>query len=360
MSRRLFAEALSTFGFAYLVRTKKGSRASVVRKVLTLDTPCVVEQKTPCSSRPPGRLFHALGPVGIQSLQLPKDLLDYLFEDFEWSATDVPMGFEPCIDHPTLPKHFYLEGYFHTIPSALNRSSTILSANPRSGRQGPTPPAPGRALAFAEALRQANAEKLADLAKACPEGRWVKVVKFLVMSEPLKLFWSGGVFSWYKKRWVALLSGSCPRLVGRSSCLSHRCPLFVLVHALSVQLRDPSKSFEQNPTISWSRRKTTSDFAPKLDASTSSWPTLAAGGSLLQAALREGRAFGHLAVQIHWGDAVKSDDVHWHIDAPNSALHMAAPWAKLFKNRWAVEDGSIKNYRSSWWRLWYSYHEFYF
>ncbi|CAJ1336828.1 unnamed protein product [Effrenium voratum] len=46
-------------------------------------------------------------------------------------------------------------------------------------------------------------------------------------------------------------------------------------------------------------------------------------GSLLQKALREGRAFADLAVQIHWGQAVRSADVQWHIDAPNSALHMA-------------------------------------
>jgi hypothetical protein len=37
------------------------------------------------------------------------------------------------------------------------------------------------------------------------------------------------------------------------------------------------------------------------------------------------RAFGDLAVQIHWGDAVEDQDVAWHVDANNSALHMAVP-----------------------------------
>lgn len=47
-------------------------------------------------------------------------------------------------------------------------------------------------------------------------------------------------------------------------------------------------------------------------------------GSRLRAALAEGRAFGDLAVQIHWGDAVvDAEDVAWHVDAANSALHMA-------------------------------------
>ena len=36
-------------------------------------------------------------------------------------------------------------------------------------------------------------------------------------------------------------------------------------------------------------------------------------------------AFGDLAVQIHWGDAVEDQDVAWHVDANNSALHMAVP-----------------------------------
>lgn len=46
-------------------------------------------------------------------------------------------------------------------------------------------------------------------------------------------------------------------------------------------------------------------------------------GSKLQNALQDGRAFGDLALQIHWGDAVGPEDVQWHVDAPNSALHMA-------------------------------------
>lgn len=46
-------------------------------------------------------------------------------------------------------------------------------------------------------------------------------------------------------------------------------------------------------------------------------------GSPLRAVLSTCRAFGDLAVQIHWGDAVEDQDVAWHVDANNSALHMA-------------------------------------
>jgi hypothetical protein len=33
--------------------------------------------------------------------------------------------------------------------------------------------------------------------------------------------------------------------------------------------------------------------------------------------------FADLSVQVHWGDEVPSDHVAWHIDAPNSFLHLA-------------------------------------
>eukprot|EP00435_Cladocopium_sp_Y103_P026866 s3216_g6.t1 len=46
-------------------------------------------------------------------------------------------------------------------------------------------------------------------------------------------------------------------------------------------------------------------------------------GSPLRAVLGSDRVFGDLAVQIHWGDAVEDQDVAWHVDANNSALHMA-------------------------------------
>ena len=49
-------------------------------------------------------------------------------------------------------------------------------------------------------------------------------------------------------------------------------------------------------------------------------------GSPLRAVLGStSRAFGDLAVQIHWGDAVEDHNVAWHVDANNSALHMAVP-----------------------------------
>lgn len=53
--------------------------------------------------------------------------------------------------------------------------------------------------------------------------------------------------------------------------------------------------------------------------------SLTTTGSPLRAVLSTCRAFGDLAVQIHWGDAVEDQDVAWHVDANNSALHMAVP-----------------------------------
>jgi len=43
----------------------------------------------------------------------------------------------------------------------------------------------------------------------------------------------------------------------------------------------------------------------------------------LAAVLRRRAHFADLSVQIHWGDEVPPQHVAWHIDAPNSFLHMA-------------------------------------
>jgi len=43
----------------------------------------------------------------------------------------------------------------------------------------------------------------------------------------------------------------------------------------------------------------------------------------LAAILRRQVHFADLSVQIHWGDEVPAEHVAWHIDAPNSFLHMA-------------------------------------
>lgn len=49
------------------------------------------------ASVPEGRLFHAHGPVGLQSLHLSHDLLNFLFEEL---SSDVPTlmaeGFHSC------------------------------------------------------------------------------------------------------------------------------------------------------------------------------------------------------------------------------------------------------------------------
>lgn len=183
------------------------------RRVLSLDLPGLLaptEEAKPTEGS--GRLFHAHGPVGLQRLRLSTDLLEFLFEDL---ASDVEAllasGFQSCVDHPQLPGHHYLEGYFHTLPGDL----PVESPNVRSGVPSATPPAPRRLRAFAEALRRRNRRLLEDLAEQCP--------------------------------------GS----------------------PLGAVLASPH------------------------------------------------RAFGDLAVQIHWGHAVEAEDVAWHVDANNSALHMA-------------------------------------
>ena len=153
-------EALATFALGISRRF----RGLVSRSVLALDIPSVAPQEA--SSGPPGRLFHAHGPVGLQSLHLSKDLLDFLLEDFRWPQEEVPPHFHPCVDHPDLPKHFYLEGYFHSMPS----TAELASANPCSGHACTLPPAPRRLRAFAEALRRGNAARLRELAEGCPEG----------------------------------------------------------------------------------------------------------------------------------------------------------------------------------------------
>ncbi|CAE7042276.1 DDX47 [Symbiodinium sp. CCMP2456] len=165
----------------------------------------------------PGRRFQALGPVGLQSLQLSQEVLQHLFEDALCGdvSGDVQrmhdLGFAPCVDHPNLPGHHYLEGYFHTLPGA----EPFPSVNPRCGRDMLKPAASLRLRAFAEGVRRANSEFLARMAADCPED------------------------------------------------------------------------------------------------------------SVLRRLLEQGRAFADLAVQIHWGEPVGQDDIAWHVDAPNSALHMA-------------------------------------
>jgi hypothetical protein len=41
------------------------------------------------------------------------------------------------------------------------------------------------------------------------------------------------------------------------------------------------------------------------------------------ALVKRGQAFGDMAVQVHHGDAIKDDDVSYHVDGINSCLHLA-------------------------------------
>lgn len=46
-------------------------------------------------------------------------------------------------------------------------------------------------------------------------------------------------------------------------------------------------------------------------------------GSVLRETFENDMVFADLAIQMHFGDAVDASQVKWHVDAPNSALHMA-------------------------------------
>lgn len=106
--------------------------------------------------------------MGLQNLHLSPDLLDFLFEGLASSEADLHcLGFESCVDHPNLPRHRYLEAYFHTLPSG---HGPVIAAHPRSGDSVAKAPAPVRLAAFAEQLRCQNAKVLGELAAACPPG----------------------------------------------------------------------------------------------------------------------------------------------------------------------------------------------
>mmetsp|Transcript_604 Transcript_604/g.1238 ORF Transcript_604/g.1238 Transcript_604/m.1238 type:complete len:290 (+) Transcript_604:53-922(+) len=47
------------------------------------------------------------------------------------------------------------------------------------------------------------------------------------------------------------------------------------------------------------------------------------GSSRLGAVFKRKAYLADLAVQVHWGEAVKTSDMFWHMDAANSFLHMA-------------------------------------
>ena len=36
----------------------------------------------------------------------------------------------------------------------------------------------------------------------------------------------------------------------------------------------------------------------------------------------DGKLFTSVAIQLHWGSAVAGDNLNWHVDAPNSLLHL--------------------------------------
>lgn len=69
------------------------------------------------------------------------------------------LGFEDCVDHPQLPGHRYMEGYFHS----LSTRGAVPSVHPRWGCELQRAAAPAALAAFCEAFRRANALDFAAL-----------------------------------------------------------------------------------------------------------------------------------------------------------------------------------------------------
>lgn len=59
--------------------------------------------------------------------------------------------------------------------------------------------------------------------------------------------------------------------------------------------------------------------------------------------LKRGAHFADLSVQVHWGDCIPQQAIAWHIDAPNSLLHLAVSLQgrRSLHARRAIVDGRI-------------------
>ena len=107
------------------------------------------------------------GKSAINTCALGPELLQYLASDNVLQASNLtPLGFEKCIDYPTLPEHVYYEGYFH----AKRSLEGIESLNPRYGYKMTKPAAPRRLQAFIEAFRQKNQQLVTEVANLMPDG----------------------------------------------------------------------------------------------------------------------------------------------------------------------------------------------
>lgn len=109
-------------------------------------------------------------PLTVSSLDqdLRRYLLAALPSDEETAIGNG--GFERCVDHPAVPEHQYLEGYFH----ALNVPGPVPSVHPRKGKPLQRCPAPLQLQALCESIRRQNAESFGELARKLSKLRHAK------------------------------------------------------------------------------------------------------------------------------------------------------------------------------------------
>ena len=106
-------------------------------------------------------------PTTYCSAALGEDVRAYLWAAFSEAgeAQLEGIGFERCVDYPSIPDHIYYEGYFHGLAAT---GAAVGSMNPRWGTLMDKPAAPRRLRAFLAAFRHANAGWLPGVAGASP------------------------------------------------------------------------------------------------------------------------------------------------------------------------------------------------
>lgn len=106
-------------------------------------------------------------PTTYCSAALGEDVRAYLWAAFSEAgeAQLEDIGFERCVDYPSIPDHSYYEGYFHGLKAT---GAAVGSMNPRWGTLMDKPAAPRRLRAFLAAFREANAGWLHGVAGASP------------------------------------------------------------------------------------------------------------------------------------------------------------------------------------------------
>mmetsp|Transcript_28946 Transcript_28946/g.67013 ORF Transcript_28946/g.67013 Transcript_28946/m.67013 type:complete len:310 (+) Transcript_28946:56-985(+) len=107
-------------------------------------------------------------PLAFRVAQLPPDVLAFLQESEPASASEdclESLHFERTVDYPSVPKHIYFEGCFHSLGLT---TEPVRSMHPRHGGDVDKPAAHPRIMAFIEAFRQANASWLSEIGKKLP------------------------------------------------------------------------------------------------------------------------------------------------------------------------------------------------